>query len=187
MRRMLARTGRLVAAIVAGAILTGCHFAVVPPKSHPKASASPSVRDPYAARLADAPALLTQCAVDHAGLRPGAGQDWFSHGQVSVNTTNATNFAIWWGSHDQPGPYPQTFVIAGHQTHYLVFGTAWVNNNGRWVPTYAANRTAPQYSLAAWVNWAAVNDKLPPLVCGTALTASQLQAQIFGNATPSPW
>jgi hypothetical protein len=182
---MLARSGRAVAAIVAGAILTGCHFAVVPPKS--PASASPSMRDPYAARLADAPALLTQCAVDQAGLRPGPGQDWFSNGKVSINTTNADNFTAWWGADNKPGPYRQTFHIAGHQTHYLVFGTAWVDRGGLWVPTYAANRSALQYSLAAWANWAAVNGKLPPLVCGTSMTASQLQAQVYGNSTPNPW
>jgi hypothetical protein len=185
MRRMLARSGRLVAAIVAGAILTGCHFAVVPPKSH--ASASPSMRNPYGPRLADAPALLTQCAVDRAGLRPGTGLDWFSHGKVSITATNATNFAAWWGTHNQPGPYRQIFVIAGHQTHYLVFGTAWGQRSGQWVPSYAAHRTPPQYSLAAWANWAAVNGKLPPLVCGTSVTASQLQAQVYGNSTPNPW
>ncbi|HUY51494.1 MAG TPA: hypothetical protein VMV92_38290 [Streptosporangiaceae bacterium] len=194
MKRMLARTGRAVAAIVAGAILTGCHFAVVPPKSHaasasPTASTSPAMRDPYGARVADAPALLTQCAVDQAGLRPGTGLDWFSNGKVSINTTNASNFTTWWGSHSKPGPYPQTFLIAGHQTHYLEFGAAWVKKNGQWEPTYTGNtdRKALQYSLAAWANWTAVNGKLPPLVCGTSLTAHQLQAQIYGSSTPNPW
>ena len=72
MTRMLARTGRAVAALTAGALLAGCQFAVVPPKKHAAASATASaMRDPYGARRADAPALLTQCLVDQSGLRPG--------------------------------------------------------------------------------------------------------------------
>ncbi|MGI8446191.1 MAG: hypothetical protein ACR2MP_03175 [Streptosporangiaceae bacterium] len=182
--------GRLVAAIAAGAMLAGCHFAVVPPKKG-AASARPtaSLRDPYGYRLADAPALLTQCAVNTAGLRPGTGLDWFTNGRVTVTTTSADNFSSWWRTHDKPGPYPQTFVIDGHRTHYLEFGTTWVKSGSLWVPAHVgnANPQALRYSLAAWTSWTALNGKLPPAVCGTGLTASQLQAQIFGSGTPNPW
>jgi hypothetical protein len=185
MQRMVARSGRAVAAVTAAAILAGCHFAVVPPKKH----AAGPMRDPYGARMADAPALLTQCAVDHAGLHPGTGLDWFSGGQVSINQTNASNFTSWWQVHNKPGPYSQTFHIAGHPTHYLEFGTTWTKQGGSWVPagTGASNPKALQYSLAAWANWTAANDKLPALVCGSSVTARQLQDQVYGAATPNPW
>lgn len=190
MRRMLVRGGRGAAALVAGAMLAGCAFAVVPPKKN-AASASPSasLRDPFGYRLADAPALLTQCAVDTAGLRPGTGLDWFSHGQVTVNTTNADDFNSWWITHDKPGPYPQTFTIDGHRTHYLEFGTTWVKRGSLWVPAHIGNSNplALDYSLVAWTHWTAYNGKLPATVCGTALTAGQLQARIFGGGTPNPW
>ena len=191
MKRMLARAGRVAVAIAAGAMLAGCQFAVVPPKNHAAGSPRPtaSLRDPYGYRRADAPALLTQCLVDTAGLRPGTSLDWFSHGQVTVNTTNADNFTAWWQAHNKPGPYSQTFVIDGHRTHYLEFGTTWVKSGSLWVPTHVGdeNPRALDYSLIAWTNWTAVNGKLPPAVCGTTLTASQLQAQVFGNSTPDPW
>ena len=73
MRRNL-RGGQAVAAIAAGALLAGCQFAVVPPKKHTAASPAASLSNPYGYRLADAPALLTQCAVDTAHLQPGTGQ-----------------------------------------------------------------------------------------------------------------
>jgi hypothetical protein len=188
MKRILVRSGQVVAAVTAGALLAGCQFAVVPPKKHAAASPAASLRNPYGYRLADAPALLTQCAVDTAHLQPGTGLNWFSHGQVTVNTTNADNFTSWWGTHNKPGPYPQTFVIDGHQTHYLEFGTRWVKSGRLWVPTRAGDQTlAMDYSLAAWTAWTALNGKLPPAVCGTSRTASQLQARIFGNGTPDPW
>jgi hypothetical protein len=190
-KRMLVGGGRVAAAITAGAMLAGCAFAVVPPKKHAAASASPtaSPRDPYGYREADAPALLTQCAVDTAGLRPGPGLNWFSHGRVTVNTTNADNFSSWWQAHDKPGPYSQTFVIDGHRTHYLEFGTTWMKSGSLWVPAHLGDKNplALDYSLVAWTAWTAVNGKLPPAVCGTTLTASQLQAQIFGSGTPNPW
>ncbi len=191
MKRMLVGGGRVAAAITAGTMLAGCAFAVVPPKKHAAASASPtaSLRDPYGYREADAPALLTQCAVDTAGLRPGPGLNWFSHGQVTVNTTNADNFSSWCQAHDKPGPYSQTFVIDGHRTHYLEFGTTWMKSGSLWVPAHVGgkNPLALDYSLVAWTAWTAVNGKLPPAVCGTTLTASQLQARIFGSGTPNPW
>jgi|SRR5580693_3460609 hypothetical protein len=188
----LAHGGRLAAAIAAGAMLAGCHFAVVPPKkgaASARPTASASLRDPYGYRLADAPALLTQCAVNTAGLRPGSGLDWFSHDRVTVDATSADNFSSWWRAHDKPGPYPQTFVIDGHRTHYLEFGNTWVKSGSLWVPAHVgnANPLALRYSLAAWTAWTALNGKLPPAVCGTTLTASQLQAQIFGSGTPNPW
>jgi len=190
MKRILVRGGQAVAATAAAALLAGCQFAVVPPKKPAAASpsASASLRDPYGYRLADAPALLTQCAVDTAHLQPGTGQDWFSRGQVTVNTTDADNFISWWGTHSKPGPYPQTFVIDGHRTHYLEFGTSWVKNGSLWVPARASDRRlAMDYSLVAWTAWTALNGKLPPAVCGTSVTASRLQARIFGDGTPDPW
>jgi len=189
MGRMLARTGRAGAALAAAVILAGCHFAVVPPKHPAKAaaSASPAMADPYGARAADAPALIVQCAVDQAGLRPAAGQDWFSHGQVSINTTDASNFTSWWTGHSGPGPYPQTFTIAGHRTHYLEFGTSWKKQGALWVPVNTGNTKAGQYSLIAWANWTAVNDKLPATVCGPSASAPQLQDQVYGNSTANPW
>jgi hypothetical protein len=188
MKRILVRSGRAVAAIAAGAVLAGCQFAVVPPKKHAAASPTASLSNPYGYRLADAPALLTQCAVDTAGLRPGTGLDWFSNGQVTVNTTNADNFASWWSAHKGPGPYPQTFVIGGRRTHYLEFGPTWVKSGSLWVPARAGDKTLGlDYSLTAWTAWTAVNGKLPPAVCGTSLTARGLQARIFGTGTPNPW
>jgi hypothetical protein len=189
MGRMLARAGRAGAALAGAMILAGCHFAVVPPK-HPastRASAAASMADPYGARGADAPALMVQCAVDQAGLRPGTGLDWFSHGQVSINTTDASNFTSWWTGHSGPGPYPQTFTIAGHRTHYLEFGTSWKKQGALWVPVNTGNTKAGQYSLVAWANWTAANDKLAPPVCGSAVTARQLQDQVYGSATSNPW
>lgn len=188
MKRMVVRGGRAAAAVAAGALLAGCHFAVVPPKNH-AASATATLSDPYGYRLADAPALLIQCAVNTAGLRPGTGLNWFSNGKVTVSTTNADNFSSWWRAHDKPGPYPQTFVIDGHRTHYLEFGTTWVKSGSLWVPAHtgSTNPLAMDHSLIAWTNWTAVNGRLPAPVCGTGLTARQLQAQIFGNATPNPW
>ena len=190
MKRMRVRGGQAIAAIMAGALLAGCGFAVVPPKKHAGASASPtaSLSNPYPYRLADAPALLTQCAVDTAGLSPGTGLDWFANGQVTISTSNADNFASWWSAHRGAGPYPQTFVIGGRRTHYLEFGPSWVKSGSLWVPAQASNKTLDMdYSLAAWTAWAAVNGKLPQAVCGTSHTARQLQAKIFGNGTPNPW
>jgi hypothetical protein len=194
---MTARAGRAVAAVLGAITLAGCHFAVVPPKATSSPSATSSPRAPAAPaadapiqRLSDAPALLVQCAIDQAGLRPAAGQDWLNDGKVSINTTDATNFNTWWVAHYTPGPYTATFVIDGHRTHYLSFGGTWVTKNGQWVPQHTA-RTDPlaeRYSLYGWANWAAQNDKLPPAVCGTSVTAQQLQAEVYGGSgAPDPW
>jgi hypothetical protein len=188
---MTARAGRTVAAIIGGIALAGCHFAVVPPKatSSPSAKSTPAADAPMQ-RLADAPALLVQCAIDQAGLRPATGQDWLHDGQVSITTANAADFNTWWHGHETPGPYTETFVIDGHRTHYLEFGATWVTRNGQWVPehTARADPIAEQESLYGWATWAALNNKLPPAVCGTAVTARQLQAQVFGaSGTPDPW
>jgi hypothetical protein len=188
---MLVRTGRAVAALAAGGLLAGCHFAIVPPK-HPQVahpSATRSLANPYGYRIADAPALLVQCAISGAGLRPGTGLSWLSHGKVSINSSNAADFATWWQGHDSPGPYAQTFLIDGHRTHYLSFGTSWVRKNGQWVPAHAA-RSDPQserYALAGWATWTASNGSLPAPVCGTSQTVRQLQAQVFGTSAPDPW
>ncbi len=191
MRRKLVWSGRAGMALTAVVMLAGCHFAVVPPKhtASPRPSATGIMANPYGARVADAPALMVQCAVDQAGLAPGTGLDWFSHGQVSINTTDANDFTSWWSGHSLPGPYPQTFTVAGHRTHYLEFGTSWVKRGALWVPVNTGNKNpkALQYSLRAWANWTAANDKLAPPVCGTSATARQLQDQVYGNSTPNPW
>jgi hypothetical protein len=187
-----ARAGRAVAAVIAGITLAGCHFAVVPPKAtkSPGVASTPA-GDSSVQRLADAPALLVQCAIDRAGLRPAAGQDWLHDGQVAITSSNAADFSAWWRVHDTPGPYPETFVIDGHRTHYLAFGATWVKKNGQWVPQHTA-RTDPvaeQESLYGWATWSALNDKLPPAVCGTSVTARQLQAQVFAGSPDAgnPW
>ena len=121
-----------------------------------------------------------------ACARP-AGQDWLHDGKISITSTNAADFNSWWRGHDTPGPYTETFVIDGHRTHYLSFGATWVKKNGQWVPQHAA-RTDPvaeQQSLYGWATWAALNNKLPAAVCGTSVTAQQLQAQVFAGA-PAP-
>jgi hypothetical protein len=192
MTRMRARAGRAAAVLAAAALLAGCQFAVVPPKKHAAgagATSGTALRDPFAARRADAPALLTQCLVTESGLRPGSGLDWLRNGQVSINSTNATDFATWWRAHDTPGPYPQTVVIAGHRTHYLEFGTPWVRQGALWAPanTGNGNPKALRYSLIAWVNWAAVHGRLPSEICGPSANAARLQAKVFGTATPNPW
>ena len=171
------------AAAVAAAVLAGCGFNLPPKtKPHPAHAANPA-----AVRLADAPALLVQCAIRTAGLRPGS-QSWLHGSSVRITTTNAVDFRNWFAVHDAPGPYSQTFMIDGHRTHYLAFGATWVPKGGLWVPTHTARNdpVAQHTSLYAWSVWAAAQDRLPPLVCGTSVTAAGLQAQIFGPSG-NPW
>jgi hypothetical protein len=44
-------------------------------------------------------------------------------------------------------------------------------------------------TLAEWTQWAAANDKLPPEVCGSSVSAPALQRQVFGKdpAAGNPW
>ena len=44
-------------------------------------------------------------------------------------------------------------------------------------------------TLTEWTQWAAANDKLPPEVCGSSVSASALQRQVFGKdpAAGNPW
>jgi hypothetical protein len=44
-------------------------------------------------------------------------------------------------------------------------------------------------TLTEWTQWAAANDKLPPEVCGSGVTASALQRRVFGRdrAAGNPW
>src|SRR5215467_11320548 len=170
-------------AALACAFLAGCGFAL-PPKTKPHPTFA---GDPAAVRLADAPALLVQCAIRTAGLRPG-GQSWLQGLNVHITSTNAVDFQNWFAVHDAPGPYPQTFVIDGHRTHYLVFGATWVRKGSLWVPAHTARNdpVAQHTSLYAWSVWAAAQDRLPPLVCGTSVTAAGLQAEIFGPSG-KPW
>jgi hypothetical protein len=184
-RRSPAAVRGAAALAAAGLVLAGCALDL-PPKAKPRPTATRS-GDPSTVRLADAPALLVQCAISQAGLRPGS-QDWLQGLRVRITTTNALNFESWFRSHDTPGPYPQTFVIDGHQTHYLAFGATWMHKNGRWVPAHTAlnDPAAQRTSIYAWSLWAAANDRLPPLVCGTSVTARGLQAQVFGPSG-NPW
>jgi hypothetical protein len=180
--RRRAVTARAVAALAAaGLVLAGCSFDL-PPKPRPTHAG-----DPAAIRLADAPALLVQCAIRQARLRPG-GQNWLNGLNVRITSTNAASFATWFHAHDTPGPYLQTFVIDGHQTHYLAFGASWLHKGGQWVPEHTARNDprAQRTSIYAWSLWAAAQDRLPPVVCGTSVTAHELQAEVFGSAV-NPW
>jgi len=183
--RRHAVTARAVAAVAAlaaaGLALAGCSFDL-PPKPRPTHAG-----DPAAIRLADAPALLVQCAIRQAGLRPG-GQNWLNGLNVRITPTNAVSFATWFHAHDTPGPYAQTFVIDGHQTHYLAFGASWLHKGGQWVPEHTARNDprAQRTSIYAWSLWAAAQDRLPSVVCGTSVTAHELQAEVFGPAV-NPW
>ena len=137
---------------------------------------------------ADAPPLLVQCAIDRVGLRPGK-HDWLAGNAVRIAAGNAAGFGTWWRAHFTPGPYPQTFVIAGHRTHYLAFGATWVKRDGAWVPTHAA-RSDPQAertSLYAYAVWTAAHDRLPPAVCGPDADIQRLQARVFGSSATDPW
>jgi hypothetical protein len=182
-RRLGPAAVAVAAVAVASVVLAGCGFNVPPKtKPHPTHPANPA-----AVRLADAPALLVQCAIRTAGLRPD-GQSWLQGRSVHITNTNAVDFQNWFRTHDAPGPYPQTFVIDGHRTHYLAFGATWVRKDSLWVPAHTARNdpVAQRTSLYAWSLWAAAQDRLPPLVCGTSVTAAGLQAQIFGPSG-NPW
>ena len=171
----------------AGLALAGCTLDL-PPKAKPRPTMQPTrPGNPATIRLADAPALVVQCAISQAGLRPGS-QDWLQGSNVRITATNALDFEGWFHSHDTPGPYPQTFVIDGHPTHYLAFGATWLHKNGQWVPAHTAlnDPAAQRTSIYAWSLWAAAHDKLPLLVCGNSVTARGLQAQVFG-ASGNPW
>jgi hypothetical protein len=169
---------------LASAAVAGCSGFAVPPKKKPHPTYA---GNPAAVRVADAPALLVQCAIRTAGLRPGS-QSWLRGLTVHIDSTNAIDFQNWFRTHDAPGPYPQTFVIDGHRTHYLAFGANWVRKGDIWVPAHTA-RSSPQAqrtSLYAWSLWAAAQDRLPPPVCGTSVTAQALQAQVYGSVG-NPW
>jgi hypothetical protein len=182
-RAVAARAVAVLAA--AGLALAGCSLDL-PPKPKPRPTAT-YAGNPAAIRLADAPALLVQCAIRQAGLRPGS-QNWLTGRNVRITATNAVNFETWFHSHDTPGPYPQTFVIDGHQTHYLAFGATWLHKFGQWVPAHTAGSDpqAQRTSIYAWSLWAAAQDRLPSVVCGTSVTARELQAEVFGPAA-NPW
>lgn len=178
---------RAAAALAAGVMLAGCEFADVPPKASPGPTKTLAA-NPEAVRLADAPPLLVQCAIDRAGLRPGS-YDWLEGNSVRIGSGNATDFTTWWRGHYAPGPYPQTFVIDGHRTHYLAFGATWVKSGGQWVPSHTARNDplAERTSLYAYAVWTAAHDRLPPAVCGGSTSIRQLQARVFGSTAADPW
>jgi hypothetical protein len=170
---------------LAGLALAGCSLDL-PPKATPKPTVARAGELP-SVRLADAPALLVQCAIRQAGLRPGS-QSWLRGLNVRISAQTADSFTTWFRGHDTPGPYQQTFVIDGHRTHYLAFGATWLDKNGQWVPAHTAldDPQAQRTSIYAWSVWAAAQDRLPPVVCGTSVTASALQDQVFGPVG-NPW
>src|SRR5215469_11070107 len=131
-----ARVAALVVACVtlAGVTLAGCSGFALPPKKKPHPTFA---SNPAAVRVADAPALLVQCAIRTAGLRPG-GQSWLSGLSVHIDHKNRIDFQNWFRTHHAPGPYPETFVIDGHRTHYLAFGATWVRKGSLWVPAHTA-------------------------------------------------
>src|SRR5262252_4282166 len=99
-RRGPAAAAAAAGVALAGVALAGCGFALPPTsKPHPTHPANPA-----AVRLADAPALLVQCAIRTAGLRPGS-QSWLQGLSVRITSANATDFRNWFATHDAPGPY----------------------------------------------------------------------------------
>ena len=56
---------------------------------------------------------------------------------------------------------------------------------------YAANDgiSVAGKTLTEWTQWTAANDKLPTAVCGSSVSASALQRQVFGKdpAAGNPW
>ena len=58
---------------------------------------------------------------------------------------------------------------------------AWYRTNGG---ISVAGKT-----LSGWTQWTAANDKLPAPVCGSSVSASALQRQVFGKdpAAGNPW
>src|SRR5579864_2253675 len=141
MRGRRGRRGMTAVAALAAACtaLAGCQLAL-PPKPGPTATRA---GNPATVRLADAPALLVQCAISHAGLRPGS-QDWLQGQRVRISATNALNFETWFDA---------------HQTHYLAFGATWARKGGQWVPTHTAlsDPLAERTSMYGWALWAAAN------------------------------
>src|SRR2546430_8591472 len=92
---------RAAAALAAVAVLAGCEFRDVPPKASPGPTRTRAA-NPEAVRLADAPPLLVQCAIDRDGLRPGS-YDWLEGNSVRIGSGNAADFTTWWRGHYTPG------------------------------------------------------------------------------------
>jgi hypothetical protein len=88
----------VAAVAVASVVLAGCGCNL-PPKTKPRPT---HPANPAAVRLADAPALLVQCAIRTAGLRPG-GQSWLQGLTVHITNANAVDFQNWFRTHDAPG------------------------------------------------------------------------------------
>jgi hypothetical protein len=59
---------------------------------------------------------------------------------------------------------------SGSDDHAAEFST-WLDANN--------TITIGGMTLSGWREWAATNDKLPPAVCGPAVSASALQAQLY--------
>ena len=70
----------------------------------------------------------------------------------------------------------------------IVITSSTVTTFNAWYQDNRAITVAGQ-DLTAWTAWAAANDELPPQVCGTSVSASALQKQVFGKdpAVGNPW
>jgi len=66
---------------------------------------------------------------------------------------------------------------SGSDDHDADFSTWWDANNAI---------TIGGMALSGWREWAATNDKLPAAVCGSSVSASALQAQLYPGL-PDPW
>jgi hypothetical protein len=79
---------------------------------------------------------------------------------------------------------PPTWLRGGN----IVITSATAAKFDTW---YQANHaiTVAGKDLAEWTQWAAANNKLPAGVCGTSVSASVLQKQVFGKdpAAGNPW
>ncbi|MGD0069505.1 MAG: hypothetical protein ABSB76_39550 [Streptosporangiaceae bacterium] len=66
---------------------------------------------------------------------------------------------------------------SGSGSHDATFSSWWDANN---------QITIGGMTLSGWREWAATNDKLPAAVCGSSVSASALQAQLYPGL-PNPW
>ena len=70
----------------------------------------------------------------------------------------------------------------------IVITAATAAKFGAWYRTNDGISVAGK-TLSQWTQWAAANDQLPAAVCGSSVTASSLQRQVFGKdpTAGNPW